>query len=124
MTAEDASYERISDAGVTGSSETDKEISAAPQYNLDHNETVTVNSTEEKKKKAYQAICFNDKDYTTVYLDADGKECTKETAGAEEYRKYVGNKVIRTTTTNTASEASGHRFLWNPVWNDPLQAEQ
>ena len=52
VTAENASYERISDAGVKGNSETDKEISAAPQYNLDHNETVTVNSTEEKKKKA------------------------------------------------------------------------
>lgn len=106
VTAENASYERISDAGVTGSSETDKEIPAAPQYNLDHNETVTVNSTEEKKKEAYQAICFNDKDYTTVYLDKKGKECTEETEGAEEYRKYVGNEVKRTTTTNTASEAS------------------
>lgn len=105
VTAENASYERISDAGVMGSSETDKEISAAPQYDLDHNEKVTVNSTG-YQQKAYQAICFNDKDYTTVYLDADGNECTKETAGAEEYRKYVGNKVIRTTTTNTASEAS------------------
>ena len=105
VTHENASYERISDAGVMGSSETDKEISAAPQYDLDHNEKVTVNSTG-YQQKAYQAICFNDKDYTTVYLDADGNECTKETAGAEEYRKYVGNKVIRTTTTNTASEAS------------------
>ncbi len=45
VTAENASYERISDAGVTGSSETGSEIPAAPQYDLDDNETVTVNST-------------------------------------------------------------------------------
>ncbi|MEI3191816.1 MAG: hypothetical protein V8S36_06200 [Lachnospiraceae bacterium] len=50
VTAENASYERISDAGVKGSSETDKEISAAPQYDLDDNETVTVNSTDKKEE--------------------------------------------------------------------------
>ncbi len=105
VTAENASYERISDAGVTGSSEKGQEILAAPQYSLADNEKVTVNSTG-YQQKAYQAICFNDKDYTTVYLDKKGKECTEETEGAEEYRKYVGNKVIRTTTTNTASDAS------------------
>ena len=105
VTHEDASYERISDAGVTESSEKGQEILAAPQYSLADNEKVTVNSTG-YQQKAYQAICFNDKDYTTVYLDKKGKECTEETEGAEEYRKYVGNKVIRTTTTNTASDAS------------------
>ena len=88
VTDENASYERISDAGVTESSKTDPEIPAAPQYNLD--ETVTVNSTGDQKE-AYQAICFNDKDYTTVYLDAAGNECAEGTPGAEEYRKYVGN---------------------------------
>ncbi len=105
VTAENASYQRTSDAGVKGSSETGSEIQATPEYDLDDKETVTVNSTD-NRKKAYQAICFNDKDYTTVYLDKDGKEYAEETAGAEEYRKYVGNKVIRTTTTNTASAAS------------------
>lgn len=105
VTHEDASYERISDAGVTESSEKGQEIPATPQYSLADNEKVTVNSTG-YQQKAYQAICFNDKDYTTVYLDTDGKECTKETAGADEYRKYVGNKIERTTTTNTASDAS------------------
>ena len=103
VTDENASYERISDAGVMGDANTEPKISATPQYDLD--ETVTVNSTG-VNKEAYQAICFNDKDYTTVYLDADGKECTEEAPGAEEYRKYVGNQVERTTTTNTASEAS------------------
>lgn len=105
VTHENASYERISDAGVTESSTTDPVSPAVQQYDLKDGEKVTVNDTDEKKK-AYQAICFNDKDYTTVYLDADGKECAKETAGAEEYRKYVGNEVKRTTTTNTASNAS------------------
>lgn len=105
VTDENASYERISDAGVMESSEKGQEIPAAPQYSLADNEKVTVNSTE-YQQKAYQAICFNDKDYTTVYLDAAGNEYTKETAGAEEYRKYVGNEVERTTTTNTASNAS------------------
>ena len=105
VTDENASYERISDAGVTESSETDPKISAAPQYALKDKETVTVNSTGDQKE-AYQAICFNDKDYTTVYLDAAGNECAEGTPGAEEYRKYVGNEVKRTTTTNTASEAS------------------
>ena len=103
VTAENASYERISDAGVTGSSKTDSEIQATPEY--DFKETVTVNSTGDQKK-AYQAICFNDKDYTTVYLDKDGKEYAEKTAGADEYRKYVGYEVERTTTTNTASAAS------------------
>ena len=106
VTAENASYERISDAGVTESSTTDPVSPAVQQYDLKDGEKVTVNDTDEKKKKAYQAICFNDKDYTTVYLDKKGKECTEETEGAEEYRKYVGNEVKRTTTTNTASEAS------------------
>ncbi len=106
VTDENASYERTSDAGVTGSSETGQKILATPEYALDDNEKVTVNSTEEVKKKAYQAICFNDKDYTTVYLDKKGKEYTEETEGAEEYRKYVGYEVERTTTTNTASAAS------------------
>ena len=106
VTAENASYERISDAGVTESSATDPVSPAVQQYDLKDGEKVTVNDTDEKKKKAYQAICFNDKDYTTVYLDKKGKECTEETEGAEEYRKYVGNEVKRTTTTNTASEAS------------------
>lgn len=105
VTAENASYERISDAGVTESSTTDPVSPAVQQYDLKDGEKVTVNDTDEKKK-AYQAICFNDKDYTTVYLDKKGKECTEETEGAEEYRKYVGNEVKRTTTTNTASEAS------------------
>ena len=105
VTDENASYERISDAGVTESSKKEPKISATPQYALKDKEMVTVNSTG-VNKEAYQAICFNDKDYTTVYLDADGKECTEEAPGAEEYRKYVGNQVERTTTTNTASEAS------------------
>ena len=105
VTHENASYERISDAGVTESSTTDPVSPAVQQYDLKDGEKVTVNDTDEKKK-AYQAICFNDKDYTTVYLDAAGKEYTKETAGAEEYRKYVGNEIERTTTTNTASKAS------------------
>ena len=73
VTDENASYERISDAGVTESSKTDSEIQSAPQYDLDHNKKVTVNS-EGKEKEAYQAICFNDKDYTTEYLDAEGNE--------------------------------------------------
>ena len=105
VTDGEATYQRTSDAGVTESSEKGQEIQAAPQYSLADNEKVTVNSTG-YQQKAYQAICFNDKDYTTVYLDTDGKECTKETAGADEYRKYVGNKIERTTTTNTASNAS------------------
>lgn len=45
VTDENASYERISDAGVKESSETDPKISAAPQYALKDKETVTVNST-------------------------------------------------------------------------------
>ena len=105
VTDGEATYQRTSDAGVMESSEKGQEIQAAPQYSLADNEKVTVNSTG-YQQKAYQAICFNDKDYTTVYLDTDGKECTKETAGADEYRKYVGNKIERTTTTNTASNAS------------------
>ena len=68
VTDENASYERISDAGVKGSSTTDSVSPAVQQYDLKDGEKVTVNDTDEKKKKAYQAICFNDKDLSLIHI--------------------------------------------------------
>ncbi|MDY4546917.1 MAG: hypothetical protein SO454_08595, partial [Candidatus Choladocola sp.] len=104
VTDENASYERISDAGVMESSEKGQEIPAAPQYSLDNNETVSEFSTDDEKK-AYEAIRFTDA-YETVYLNDVGEECAEGDTGVTEYRKYISNATSSTTTTYEVNNAT------------------
>ena len=104
VTHENASYERISDAGVTETDKTEENIQAAPQYSLDNNENVSEFSTDDKKK-AYEAIRFTDA-YETVYLNKAGEECAKGDTGADEYRKYISNATSSTTTTYEVNNAT------------------
>ena len=75
VTAENASYERISDAGVKENESSKTETKPAQQFDLDDDETVSEFSTDDRKK-AYEAIRFTDA-YETVYLDKDGNECKR-----------------------------------------------
>lgn len=84
VTAENASYERISDAGVKGSTGTPSETEADKKYAFDTDTTVNEFSTGDKEKAAYEAIRFTDA-FETVYLNAEGKECAKGDTGANEY---------------------------------------
>ena len=104
VTDENASYERISDAGVMETGETEENIPAAPQYSLDNNETVSEFSTDDEKK-AYEAIRFTDA-YETVYLNDVGEECAEGDTGATEYRKYISNATSSTTTTYEVNNAT------------------
>ncbi len=103
---ENASYQRTSDAGVeVYGTPTEASGEAKPAYDLDHE--VSVFSTADADVEAYQAIGFNDKEYTTVYLDPDGKEYTEKPKGIEttEYRKYISNASVKTTTSYKASDS-------------------
>ena len=104
VTHGNASYERISDAGVKESDTTKSENPAAPQYSLADKETVSEFSTGDEKK-AYEAIRFTDA-YETVYLNKAGEECEKGDTGATEYRKYISNATSSTTTTYKVNDAA------------------
>ncbi len=104
VTDGNASYERISDAGVKESGKEEAKTNPAQQYNLADKETVSEFSTGDEKK-AYEAIRFTDA-YETVYLDKDGNECEKSNTGATEYRKYISNATSSTTTTYKVNEAA------------------
>lgn len=106
VTHGNASYQRTSDAGVeVYGTPTEASGEAKPAYDLDHE--VSVFSTADADVEAYQAIGFNDKEYTTVYLDPDGKEYTEKPKGIEttEYRKYISNASVKTTTSYKASDS-------------------
>ena len=105
VTAENASYERISDAGVTESTGTPSETKADKKYAFDTDTTVNEFSTDGKEKDAYEAIRFTDA-FETVYLDKDGNECDKSDTGATEYRKYISNATSSTTTTYEVNDAT------------------
>lgn len=105
VTAENASYERISDAGVKGSIGTPSETEADKKYAFDTDTTVNEFSTGDKEKAAYEAIRFTDA-FETVYLNAEGKECAKGDTGANEYRKYISNATSSTTTTYEVNNAT------------------
>lgn len=104
VTDENASYERISDAGVKENESSKTETKPAQQFDLDDDETVSEFSTDDRKK-AYEAIRFTDA-YETVYLDKDGNECKNGDTGATEYRKYISNATSSTTTTYEVNDAT------------------
>lgn len=104
VTDENASYERISDAGVKESGKEEAKTNPAQQYNLADKETVSEFSTGDEKK-AYEAIRFTDA-YETVYLNDVGEECAEGDTGATEYRKYISNATSSTTTTYEVNEAT------------------
>lgn len=104
VTDENASYERISDAGVKESSKKETKTKPAQQFNLNDKDIVNEFSTGDEKK-AYEAIRFTDA-YETVYLNDEGKECEESDTGADEYRKYISNATSSTTTTYEVNEAT------------------
>ena len=119
VTDENASYERISDAGVKESSKKETETKPAQQFNLNDNDTVNEFSTGERKK-AYEAIRFTDA-YETVYLNKAGEECAKGDTGATEYRKYISNATSSTTITyevNNATQTDTIGILCGAIGND------
>ena len=105
VTAENASYQRTSDAGVTESTGTPSKTEADKKYAFDTNTTVNEFSTDGKEKAAYEAIRFTDV-FETVYLNAEGKECAIGDTGATEYRKYISNATSSTTTTYEVNDAT------------------
>lgn len=104
VTDENASYERISDAGVMESNKEKTETKPAQQFDLKNNDTVNEFSTGDKKK-AYEAIRFTDA-YETVYLNGAGEECDKGDTGATPYRKYISNATSSTTTAYEVNDAT------------------
>lgn len=109
VTNESASYQRTSDAGVeVYGTPTEMPVAAEPKYTTE-NGAVSVFSTKDADVEAYQAIGFNDKEYTTVYLDSAGKEYTEKPKEKDikttEYRKYISNASVKTTTSYKASDS-------------------
>lgn len=105
VTDENASYKRISDAGVTESTGTPSKTEADKKYAFDTDTTVNEFSTGNKEKAAYEAIRFTDA-FETVYLDKAGNECGKEDADAQEYRKYTSDETESTITTYETKNAT------------------
>lgn len=105
VTDENASYERISDAGVTESKGTPSKTEADKKYAFDTDTTVNEFSTDHKEKAAYEAIRFTDA-FETVYLDTAGNECGKNDADAQEYRKYTSDETESTITTYETKNAT------------------
>lgn len=106
VTGGSASYQRTSDAGVeVDGTPTETRVEAKPAYDLNHE--VSVFSTTDADVEAYQAIGFNDKEYTTVYLDSGRNEYTEKpkNVATTEYRKYISNASVKTTTSYKASNS-------------------